>query len=239
MLRIAYLGTKKYLRNCIIILALVLAVIWLLGYTAAVRPTATGVLPLAGKVVAVDPGHGGYDAGMEADGILEKDVVLGIAFFFRELLREAGAEVFLTREKDEDLLTLPTGPKKRRDLENRLKLITEADVDVLISIHANAISSPRWYGAQTFYMEDQEQSKELAGFIQQELIRVLKNTDRKITSGSDNYFLLDNSPVPAVIVEVGFLSNPRERALLVEPAYQRKVAWAIYLGVIKFLTTHG
>jgi N-acetylmuramoyl-L-alanine amidase len=215
------------------ILFLVLVFLAVMNLTPRIQPAAK-VLPLAGYVIALDPGHGGYDPGADAQGVLEKDVVLDISFWLRDMFWQAGAQVMMTREKDQSLLELPAGPKKQQDLENRLKLIEEADVDILISIHANAIASPRWFGAQTFYKSEDEESQRLAGLIQEEIIRVMRNTTRKITAGRGNYFLLENSPVPGVIVEVGFLSNPRERGLLAEPTYQKKMAWCIYLGTIRY-----
>lgn len=215
----------------------ILIFLFLFLVTVSQRPPAKPalkVLPLPGRVIALDPGHGGYDPGVDSQGLLEKDVVLDISFWLRDLLWQAGAQVVMTRETDQSLLEMPAGPKKKQDLENRLKLIAEAEVDILLSIHANAISSPRWYGAQTFYKAEDEESKRLAGLIQGEFIRVMKNTTREISIGKGNYFLLENSPVPGVIVEVGFLSNPRERKLLSEPVYQKKLAWCIYLGTIRY-----
>ena len=224
---------KKALIMALLLFHLLLALAVLVRFLPPAQP-AVRVLPLAGRVVALDPGHGGYDPGGEKEEVLEKDVTLEISLWLRDMLVEAGARVVMTREKDQDLLLEPVGPKKRQDLENRLKLITEAQVDVLISVHANSISSPRWYGAQTFYREECEESRLLARLIQEEITRVLKNTERKASIGKGNYFLLENSPVPAAIVEAGFLSNPRERRLLTEPTYQKKMAWCIYLGIIRY-----
>lgn len=221
---------KKFFWGALVALLFCLLVV---NLAPQVQPAAR-ILPLAGWVIALDPGHGGYDPGVDAQGTLEKDVVLDISFWLRDLLWQAGAQVVMTREKDQSLLEMPMGPKKKQDLENRLKLIKEADADILISIHANAVSSSRWFGAQTFYKAEDEKSQRLAGVIQEEIIRVMKNTERQINTGRGNYFLLENSLVPGVIVEVGFLSNPRERELLLEPTYQKKLAWCIYLGTIRY-----
>jgi N-acetylmuramoyl-L-alanine amidase len=234
MPRIVIWLSRKIIKQAFLgILILVLLYFGLVNLIPRVQP-AVKVLPLAGSVIALDPGHGGYDPGVDSQGVLEKDVVLEISFWLRDMFRQAGAQVLMTREKDQSLLEMPAGPKKKQDLENRLKLIEEAGVDILISIHANAIASPRWYGAQTFYKNGDEASQRLAGLIQDEIIRVMRNTTRKISTGRGNYFLLENSPVPGVIVEVGFLSNPRERKLLSEPTYQKKMAWCIYLGTIRY-----
>jgi len=184
----------------------------------------------------VDPGHGGYDPGADNDGVVEKDVVLQISLFLRDYLQQGGARVLMTREKDVDLLEVPVGPKKRAELQNRLSMVEQFGAELLVSIHANVIFSPRWRGAQAFYQHGSEDGKKLACAIQEELRRVLKNTDRQ--AGSGDFFLLRESSMTAVIVEAGFLSNPHEASLLAQPEYQKKVAWAIYLGIVSYFSSH-
>jgi N-acetylmuramoyl-L-alanine amidase len=194
----------------------------------------TGGLPLMGKTFVIDPGHGGYDPGVWCNDVEEKIVVLGISLALRDYLQSSGARVVMTRESDRDLLVLPTaGPKKKQDMKNRLNIIKDANPDLLISVHANSISSSIWHGAQVFYNPDCDASKMLAELIQQELARVLDNTDRMAKPG--NYLILNEVDMPAIIVETGFISNPREAALLTDPEYQSKVAWSIYLGIIRQL----
>lgn len=235
MLGVAFYVSSSFKKKIVlwsgILFGLLLGLSFWVFYIAPVR-TAVVLLPLVGRVIVLDPGHGGYDPGMVKDGILEKDIVLDISLLLREMLQKAGAVVIMTREKDEDLLVVPAGPKKREDLANRLKIIKESRAEIFVSIHANAIHSPHWRGAQTFYYEGQEKSKILAGCIQEVLVELMKNTEREIKAG--DYFLLRNSPVPAVIVEVGFMSNPVEMKLLVEPSYQKKIAWCIYLGIVRY-----
>lgn len=204
----------------------------LMSRGVTVRETVS-VFPLYGYVIALDPGHGGYDPGFLENGITEKEIVLEISLKLKSYLEQSGASVVMTRDSDRDLLEQPVGPKKHRDLSNRLKLVEESGSDILISVHANAISSPYWSGAQTFYAPGDEESKALALAIQQELIRVLGNTRRSALSRE--LFVLLESPVPAVIVEVGFMSNPDESRLLRNPAYQQRVAWALYIGIVRYL----
>ena len=190
-------------------------------------------LPLAEKTFVIDPGHGGYDPGVIRNSVEEKNVVLDISLALRDYLQSAGARVVMTREIDKDLLVLPTaGPKKKQDMKNRLFIIRQAEPDMLISVHANAIGSYRWRGAQVFYSADSADSKVLAEMMQQELTRVLANTDRQAKTG--DYLLLHEIDVPTVIVEVGFISNPEERRLLETQNYQSKVAWSIYLGIMRY-----
>lgn len=202
------------------------------------RPAAAPGLPLAGKVLAIDPGHGGYDPGVVRNNVTEKSVVLAISLVLRDYLQSAGARVTMTRETDRDLLMLPAaGPKKRQDMRHRLHIIHMARPDILVSIHANAMGSVRWRGAQVFYKKEHEKSKRLANYIRQELIRVLENTDREIKQG--DYFILNEAKTPAVLVETGFISNPDEAELLRDPMYQSRIAWAIYLGITRYFAEDG
>lgn len=193
-------------------------------------------MPLHGKVIVIDSGHGGYDPGIRSNGLLEKDINLAVSLILRDYLQQGGARVVMTRERDMDFLQPAAGPKKKLDMKNRLKIIEECGADLILSIHTNAISSSYWSGAQTFYQHEDEEGKALAQSIQTEMIRVLQNTDRKIKPG--NYVLLRESSIPGVVVEVGFLSNPTEAGLLMTPEYQRKVSWSIYGGVVKYYEAH-
>lgn len=220
---------KHFIALSVLIILLLIA--WQYAEPPGTAPV-QAVLPFSGLSIAIDPGHGGYDPGSSGSGIVEKDLVLEIGLYLSEYLEQGGARTFLTREQDKDFLEAIAGPKKRLDFKNRLQLVEREKADLLISIHANYISSPRWHGSQVFFQEDCSEGEKLARSIQHELIRVLKNTDRQAKSG--NYFMLRESSMTAVIVEVGFLSNPTEAALLGTPEYQKKMAWAIYLGILSY-----
>lgn len=189
---------------------------------------------LAGKTIAVDPGHGGYDPGAKGpSGTLEKDLNLAIAFKLKAALEQSGAKVVMTREQDVDLVTPGEGTKKFRDLSNRLKIVEENHATLLISIHMNSFGS-RWRGAQVFYHPKNIKNQELAVAIQEELRLQLNNTNRQALP-INSAFLLQEAEIPAVIVEAGFLTNPNEEKLLKDPAYQEKIAQAIIAGIAKYL----
>ncbi len=193
---------------------------------------AQALLPLSGVIIGIDPGHGGYDPGSMHGEAIEKDIVLDISLYLRDYLQQGGARIVMTRDADTDLLELPVaGPKKQQDMRNRLAVMKNSRVDLLVSVHANSFS-PHWRGAQTFYQNGKENDKVLADCIQAEFIRVLQNTDRVVKSG--NFYLLREIDVPGALVEVGFLSNPAEKQLLLSANYQKKIAWAIYTGIIKY-----
>lgn len=198
--------------------------------------------PMVGRKFVLDPGHGGFDGGATGiNGIIEKDITLKISLYLRDYLQESGAGVLLTRERDIDLShedTQPLRSRKSEDLLARVQFIKDNQpADALISIHLNAIPDQRWKGAQTFYPPTRVANAELAASIQDELIRNLENTSR-VPVKRDNVYILKHSPIPAVLVEVGFLSNPEESVLLSTTAYQKKVAASIYYGLLKNYTSN-
>ncbi|MDQ0091854.1 N-acetylmuramoyl-L-alanine amidase [Paenibacillus anaericanus] len=195
-------------------------------------------LPLAGVTIALDAGHGGPDGGaVSKQGIIEKDINLAVALYLRDYLQQAGAIVVMTREDDRDLAGADTkGYKKRKseDLKQRVRFIEENEAKLFLSIHMNSVPSSRWSGAQTFYNKQNEDSVNLAQLVQQELKVNLENTDRVAKQSDKTVYLLEALKIPAVLVEVGFLSHPEESKWLKDDAYQRKVAGAIYKGILRY-----
>lgn len=195
-------------------------------------------LPLSGKIIYLDPGHGGPDGGAGDSEALEKDIALDVSLKLRDYLQEQGALVLMTRETDNDLAgddVRGYSRRKTEDLHQRVKLVNESEADLVISIHLNAIPSPRWSGAQTFYAPHYAANKRAATFIQAELIETLENTDRK-AKVIENVYLLKKSKKPSALVEIGFLSNPTERENLLLATYQDKVAFSIYKGITRYFT---
>jgi N-acetylmuramoyl-L-alanine amidase len=190
---------------------------------------------LGNKIIVVDAGHGGIDPGAVRGEKREKDVTLPVSKLLARHLSQAGAMVIMLRDSDKDLADAnfqgSVAQRKRQDLANRVKRANQAKADLYVSIHTNAEVSPRWRGAQVFYLQGSAPSKLVAETIQKELIAVLGNTKREAKTGS--YYILSNTKMPTVIVEVGFISNPDEARLLYDSDYQRKVAYAIYAGIAK------
>jgi N-acetylmuramoyl-L-alanine amidase len=196
-------------------------------------------LPLSGKIILLDPGHGGPDGGAGDKTALEKDIALTVSLKVRDYLQEQGALVIMTRETDRDLADKNTRGYSRRkveDLKKRLIMINQSEADFFVSIHLNSIPSPRWSGAQTFYAPKYKENERAAKFIQDELRINLENTDRK-AKPIQHVYILKNAKKPGVLVEIGFLSNPGEKAKLKNEAYQEKVAASIYKGVNRYFTS--
>ncbi|HDX9577383.1 TPA: N-acetylmuramoyl-L-alanine amidase CwlD [Bacillus pseudomycoides] len=199
-------------------------------------------LPLSGKIIVLDAGHGGPDGGaVGGDDIIEKDITLEITKKVRDYLQEQGALVILTRNGDYDLADKSTKGYSRRkaeDLKKRVEIINKPDVDFFVSVHLNALSSGDSKGAQTFYYRSLVENERAAKYIQAELRTSLENTDRSAKTISRVY-LLKYAKTPGALVEAGFLSNVNERYLLNSEKYQQKVAAAIYRGVLRYFTEKG
>lgn len=195
-------------------------------------------LPLSGKIIVLDAGHGGMDGGASAENVLEKEISLAVTVKIRDYLQEQGALVLMTRESDKDLAdedTKGVRNRKREDLHNRVTFINESNADLFLSIHLNSIPSKRWKGAQTFYTGRFEENERVARFIQTEIIRNLENTSREAKT-IDQVYVMSNAKKPGALVEIGFLSNNEERTNLIKESYQEKVAAAVYKGVLRYFT---
>jgi len=197
-------------------------------------------LPLKGKVIVIDPGHGGPDGGArgkDKEKTEEKTITLEIAKIVRNYLEQGGAVVYLTRETDTDLADSQLrglSNRKSQDIRRRLQFIHDQDADLFISIHLNALPSTKWRGAQTFYYPKFPENKHLATTIQDEIIKNMENTTRTPLP-LHTVYLLKYAKVPGALVEIGFLSNEAERELLKQSMYQKQMAASIYRGIIKYM----
>ena len=191
-------------------------------------------LPLLGKVIYLDPGHGGKDPGAVWDNIYESDINLEISLQIQEELEKNGAIVYLTRYGDYDLSANYAELRKRSDLSRRANIINRSQADVYLSIHLNSDISTTWKGAQVFYNTINEKNEILAKIMQEKLKKDL-NSNREYKKLNDHY-LYNRVKIPGVLIEVGFISNPNERYLLRQENYQKKVAVTIKNGLVSFLT---
>jgi len=181
--------------------------------------------------IYIDPGHGGYDGGaIGSDGTNEASIALKVSKYLAYYFEEIGFDVYLTRDGDYDLSNQGSN-KKREDIHKRVKIINDSNVELFLSVHLNAIGSSKWSGAQTFFYGD---NLELAESIQNSLAIHL-GTHRK-AKNIRNIYLLEHIDKPGALIEIGFLSNNIELELLKTEKYQDDVAFAIYLGVINYLS---
>lgn len=188
------------------------------------------IMPLTGKVIVIDPGHGLKDPGTSYGNLLEKDINLSISLLLEKKLGVLGAEVILTRDGDYDLSTPNANYRKKSDFDNRIKLINESKADLYLSIHLNYLSDFSYSGPQVFYIDE---NKELAEYVQKSMNDFL-NGDRKTKKIPADTYMYNKLKVPGVLIECGFLSNEKERVLLKKEAYQEKVAESIVKGVLEY-----
>lgn len=228
-----------------LVAAMVLVSLWL-GLCAIVNARHQASISalswaLAGRVIVVDPGHGGVDPGVVGkNDVLEKDLVLAVGQKLALYLRQGGARVIMTREGDHDLADPElTGlyKRKRQDLARRVALANSLPAHAMVSIHINSFGNPSQCGAQTFAKPSSQESGALARAIQHELNRLMKINHRVPLHG--DYYILRHSRVPTVIVEIGFITNYREYRLLQDPLYQSKVAWCLYAGIARYFAGEG
>lgn len=192
----------------------------------------TASLPVNKKVVIIDAGHGGWDPGKisgENSEILEKDINLEIAKMLQNYLEQAGATVIMTRTSDEAL-----ADEKNADLRARNQVAVDADGDIFISIHQNSYPTEIVRGAQVFYYNKSDEGLKLAENIQSRLIEFADNSNDRIATSNESYYILKQIQIPSVIVECGFLSNNEETGKLTTNDYQERLAWSIYMGILDY-----
>jgi len=177
--------------------------------------------------VVLDPGHGGVDPGAVRGSIHEAKLNLSLAFRVKEYLEDLGYHVLLTRE-DDSTVSRP----------DRAVFAQEAKAHAFVSIHHNAFGDSVTNGIETWYNDRMNaQNRSLSRDVQNELVAATKARNRGLRVTRDLMLLRqDTLDMPACLVEVGFLSSDRERALLIRPDYQDKLAVGIAAGIDKFLT---
>ncbi|NBH35375.1 N-acetylmuramoyl-L-alanine amidase [Clostridiaceae bacterium] len=197
-----------------------------------VRETISGVeedeldADLSGEenhMVVLDAGHGGEDGGTVEQAATEKAINLAVVLKLKELLEEQGIRVVLTRDKDIFM-----------KLEERVQIVNGEKADLFISIHCNYYEKDSSiYGLECYYCKSGEEGKHYAEKIM-ETIKESENIVSRNVKPAD-YYILKNTKVPAVLVEIGYLSNYNERNQLMSEEYQEKLAGELVKGIVKGL----
>lgn len=188
------------------------------------------MLPLHGKLIIIDPGHGGADPGTMYKDIYEKDLNLKISLFLEEELSKLGAGVLLIRDGDYDLSKGVKEHRKKTDFDNRIKLINNSEGDMYLSIHLNYLTNTAYYGAQVFYNQKNENlAKKIQNYLNENL-----DTDREIKKIPSSTYMYDKLKTPGVLIECGFLSNYKERNHLITEEYQKRLAQVIAMSIVKY-----
>ena len=237
-----YVINIRRIINTLKILSVILIMVTLFGIVSALidkHAVSTAVSTEAGRVIIIDAGHGGEDAGaIGINGVYEKDLNLAIALEVGEDLIKRGYTVIYTRTEDK-MLYLPEenikGMRKISDLKNRCKLTTAYEDCILISIHMNSFGSSKYSGLQVYYADGNEDSRILATKIQNSVRKDLQPENKRQVKNGKSLYLLENSSGTPIIIECGFLSNEEECEKLSQKEYQKQLSFSIICGIIEYI----
>lgn len=176
--------------------------------------------------VYIDPGHGGDDPGTEGLNYdtIEKDLALKVGLALNDLLLKENYQTYMTRVDDSTV-----------KIWDRPKMANETDAEILVSLHFNAAETQisKTSGIETFYYENtKSDSPELAKYIHAELIKGLKLRDRGIKG--EDHCVTRETTMPAILVELGFLTNKTEEAFYLKEENLNKAAECVRDGILKY-----
>lgn len=181
---------------------------------------------LAGQVIVIDPGHGGRPGAVGPTGLMEKDVVLDVSLRVTDMLRQAGATVILTRDTDSNV-----------SLTQRVAIAEAANAHIFVSIHANAHINTTIGGTETYFFQNSATapaSRLLAELFQKELVQALGLRDIGVKHG--NFHVIRETTMPSVLLELAFISNAQEEALMRTNDFRQNSAAAIFRGIEAYFT---
>jgi N-acetylmuramoyl-L-alanine amidase len=175
-------------------------------------------------IVVIDPGHGGKDMGATGiSGLYEKNFTLSLSRKVKKILdKEEKIQVYMTREDDTFISTVD---------RYRSKFANELDADLFISIHGNAFTSPDVSGTESFYYHKKFES--FADIIHKNVVSSTGFKDRGLKKR--NFFVVNYTQMPSVLLEIGYLTNLQEEKLIFNDEFQYSIAESICDGVKEYL----
>ena len=173
--------------------------------------------------IVLDPGHGGEDPGAVSGEIYEKNINLSVALLVCEQLQKYENVVVKMTRDDDNFISL----SERADIANT------QGADLFVSIHANSLDDTSYAGVITFYHPKKFSSKRPAEIIQRNICSATNAINRNVRS--ENYAVLRETRMPAVLVETGFMTCPEELTNLINPEYQYFLALGISEGIIEYI----
>lgn len=180
---------------------------------------------LAGKVIVVDPGHGGHDPGTQFGGVNEKDITLKVGNLLAQNLVDAGASVIRTRS-DDTFISLG----ERSEIANR----NRAALYISVHVNSNSVNNTAT-GTITFYHNKESQGMLLAACVHEQIVALKRLPDKKTMSDTKIYksgfAVLRNSEMPGILIELGFVNHNTDRAVLTTASFQADVAKAVVRGI--------
>lgn len=224
-------------KNLIIISVLVATIITFVVCFSALASIKTSKADVGKIKIVLDAGHGGVDGGVcgVKTGVKESELNLSVVKKLEQYIICAGMEPVLTRSSNAGLYGVATSNLKRKDMEKRKEIINNSGAVAVVSIHMNKYSVSTRRGAQVFFKKSDENSKMLAENVQK-CFNEMDSASRSCSILSGDYYILNCSNTPSIIAECGFLSNPQDEALLITEQYQSEIAYAIFKGIVGYLT---
>ena len=187
------------------------------------------------KIIVLDPGHGGSDAGaIGPTGVTEKSVALAVSLKAQNLLTANGYKVIMTRTTDIDVAA--PGVSDHTELQARVDK-APPNANLFISVHCNAFSNGTANGMETYHAPTAVKGSRLARLLNEELERLGGLNNRGVKAA--RFYVMTHSQCPASLIELGFITNPREEKLLASEDYQQKLAQAITNAVNRYFNQGG
>ncbi len=193
--------------------------------------------PQGGHTIVIDAGHGGIDGGTTScTGVLESKLNLEFAIKLRDLFHLLGYTTEMIRTTDTSIHTEGTtiAAQKVSDLKERVRIANATRNAVYLSIHQNAFPSSRYGGPQVFYAKT-DGSKDLAQKLQSALNSTLAPDSKRLSKQAQGVYIMEHIQCTGVLVECGFLSNPKEEAMLRSEKYQKRFCAVLAAAVSGFL----
>lgn len=211
-------------------LCVLLCVVGVVVYFTAIKPT---FQPKPQYTIVIDAGHGGRDGGaIGSSGVTESELNLKYAKELKSLCEDFGIGVVMTRSDMNGLYDESAPNKKKSEMERRKNIINTSNADLMISIHMNSFPLPSSSGAYVFYANGSDEGYSLAKSVQTSLCQSFDNAREYVSVG--DYFVLNYSSIPSVLVECGFLSNPQEEANLKSDDYCQKFCYSLLVGILSY-----
>ena len=211
----------------------VLCVCLILASVISVVAIETSSIPKPEYSIVIDAGHGGRDGGaIGSSGVTESELNLKYAKELKSLCEDFGIGVVMTRSDMNGLYDESAPNKKKSEMERRKNIINTSNADLMISIHMNSFPLPSSSGAYVFYANGSDEGYSLAKSVQTSLCQSFDNAREYVSVG--DYFVLNYSSIPSVLVECGFLSNPQEEANLKSDDYCQKFCYSLLVGILSY-----
>lgn len=216
-------------RGALVVLLLFLAGLLAFGWRVETRRDQEIATDCAARpAILLDPGHGGIDGGANRAGVLEKEIVLDIALRVEQELLAQQIPVLLTRRADVDLGGENDSGRLRRDLNQRVRIANRCRAAFVLSIHVNSATNEAERGMMLFY-QPTPWGRDGAHLLAAQLQPLHDRRERPIPRG--DFALLRGPKAPAVLVELGFITNSADRQQLAEAGYRKRIAQELAVGL--------